>query len=138
MTNQNGADNGQNKFTMTDTELMALRKPHLIGQCKLLGIDKRGIKKPLQQSLRKARDDAICYLSADQIHNPKVEQLCKDGFSPQVRWEYLEEKDYSLHLKDELEVNGVKYRSPTTSREEFERTGVGNGGKEKFNFTTTI
>lgn len=138
MTSQNGAENGKKKFAMTDVEIMALRKPNLTEQCKLPGIDKRGNKEPLQQRLKKARDDGIYYLSSDQINNPKAEQLCKHGFGPQARWEYLEEKDCSLQLKDELEVNGVKYRSPTTPREEFKRTGVGNGGKEKFNFTRTI
>ena len=39
---------------------------------------------------------------------------------------------------DELEVDGVKYRAPTTPREEFERTGVGKGGRDKFNFSRKI
>ena len=78
------------------------------------------------------------YLSSDQMNDHEVEQLGKDRFSPLARWVYLKEKDESLDLKDELQVDGVKYRSPTTPREEFEGTRVGNGGKEKFNFTRTI
>ena len=135
---QNGSENHKDKFTMTDVEIMALRKSDLVEQCKLLGLDKRGNKDPLQQRLKKARDDGMCYLSSDQMNNPEAEQLGKDGFSPLARWEYLEDKDESLDLKDELEVDGIKYRSPTIPREEFERTGVGNGGKEKFNFIRTI
>ena len=37
-------------------------------------------------------------------------------------------------LEDELEVDGIKYRSPTVPREEFERTGEGGGGQKKYNF----
>ena len=61
--------------------------------------------------LRKTRDDGICYLSSDPVDNLDVEQLAKDRFSPVIRWEYLEEKDKSVVLKDELEVYGVKYNS---------------------------
>ena len=134
----NTTENSENKFLMTDEMIMSLRKADLVEQCKLLGLDKRGNKEPLQQRLKKARDDGTCYLTSDQIDNPEVEQLAKDGFSPLARWQYLEEKDGTVDLKDELLVDGVKYRSPTTPREEFERTGVGNGGTEKFNFVRKI
>ena len=88
--------------------------------------------------LKKARDNGMFYLSSGLLNNPKAEQLDKDRFSPIARWEYLEDNDESLDHKDELEVNGVKYRLPTTLREEFERTRVSNDGKVIFNFTRTI
>ena len=37
-------------------------------------------------------------------------------------------------LEDELELDGIKYCSPTVPREEFERTGEGGGGQKKYNF----
>ena len=103
--NQNGSENHNDKFTMTDAEIMALRDSDLVEQCKHIGLDKRGNKEPLQLMFKKARDDVMYYLCSDQMNNPEAEQLGKDGFSPLARWEYLDETDESLDLKDELKVN---------------------------------
>ena len=75
-TSQNGSEN--DKFTMADAEIMALGKSELVEQCRIFGLDKRGNKEPLQQRLKKARDDGMCYLSSDQMNNPEAEQLGKD------------------------------------------------------------
>ena len=137
--NENDTRNSDNsKFSMSDAEIMSLRKPELMEQCKLLGLDKRGNKEPLQERLKKARTDGICYLTNEQLDNPEIQQLANDGFSPHTIWEYLEAVDELVDLTDELELDGVKYRAPTTPREEFERTGVGSGGQKKFNFSRKI
>lgn len=41
-------------------------------------------------------------------------------------------------LTNELQVGVVKYRAPTTPREEFEQTGDGGGGVKKFDFDIVI
>ena len=126
------------RFQLTDEQIMSLRKDELVEQCKLLGIDRRGNKGPLQGRLKKARNDGLLYLSEDEVNNPEVQQLAADGFSPLCKWNYLETKDEEIDLTDELVVNDIKYRAPTVPRDEFERTGVGNGGQSKFNFLKRI
>jgi len=123
---------------MSDEQIMSLKKEELLEQCKLLGLDRRGNKGPIQERLKKARNDGLCYLRKDQVDNTEVQQLASDGFSPLAKWNYLEDKDETIDLTNELNVDGIKYRSPTTPREEFERTGIGNGGKDKFNFSQKI
>ena len=68
------------------------------------------------------------------MDHPERNQLENDGFSPLARWEMLKIEQYAPALEYELEVDGIKYRSPTVPREEFERTGEGGGGQKKYNF----
>ena len=131
-------DQVSTKFQLTDEQIMALKKDELVEQCKLLGLDRRENKGPLQERLKKARNDGLSYLLEDQVNNPEVQQLAADGFSPLCKWNYLETKDEEIDLTDELVLNGIKYRAPTVPREEFERTGVGSGGQSKFNFSKKI
>ena len=44
MTNQNGSENNTDKFTMTEVEIMTLRKSDFVEQYKFLDLDKRGNK----------------------------------------------------------------------------------------------
>ena len=77
-------------------------------------------------------------MQPDQVENPEVQQLANDGFSPLAKWTYLQDKNEMIDLTDELEVDGIKYRSPTTPKEEFERTGIENGGNDKFIYAKKI
>ena len=123
---------------MNDELIMSLRKSDLIEQCKKLGLDSRGNKGPLQERLKKAREERIEYLTEEEAANPYRLQLASDGFSPLSKWEMIEQRDETIDLTDELEVDGVKYRAPTTPREEFERTGCGKGGVAKYNLALKI
>ena len=60
-------DQVSTKFQLTDEQIMALKKDELVEQCKLLGLDRRGNKGPLQERLKKARNDGLSYLSEDQV-----------------------------------------------------------------------
>ena len=124
----------ERKFTMGDADIKGLLKNDLIEQCKLLGMDTKGNKPVLVERLIKAREDGHCYLPPELVGNADIVQLVSDGFSPLSRWEILEEPADKLLLTDELEVNNMKYRAPTTPREEYERTGDGGGGSKKINF----
>ena len=85
----------------------------------------RGNKAPLIERLNAAREKKLCYLPPQQVDNPEINKLANDGFLPLARWEMLKiEKDAPV-LEDKLEVDGIKYLSPTVPREEFKRTGEG-------------
>ena len=87
--------------------------------------------------MKKARADGTCYLPPEEIVNSDCIRLSNDGFSVNSKWEMIEEQE-TIDLTDELEVDGVKYRAPTTPREEFERTNCGGGGTSKYNFSIEI
>ena len=122
------------KFQMSDADLQGKLKRDLVALCKDLGLNVRGNKGDLIDRLKKARADGVVYLTPDQAADPNTARLASDGFSPLAKWQYLSDKDEVIDLTDELEVDGVKYRAPTTPREEFERTGVGKGGKDNLIF----
>ena len=122
-------------FNMQNGDIRKLLVKDLREQCKLLGLDARGNKSVLIERLNAAREKKHCYLPPDQLNNPERNQLANDGFSPLARWEMLKVDENAPALEDELEVNGIKYRSPTVPREEFERTGSGKGGQKKYNFS---
>ena len=94
----------------------------------------RGNKAPLLERLNAAREKKPCYLPPQQVDNPEINQLANDGFLLLARWEMFKIEQDAPALEDELEVDGIKYRSPTVPREEFERTGEGGGGQKKYNF----
>lgn len=121
-------ENTERKFAMADADISRLFKRDLVEQCKLLGLDIKGNKPVLVERLKKAREDGHCYLPPELLGNADIVQLTNDGFSPNSRWEILEEPADKILLTDELEVNNLKYRAPTTPREEYERTGDGGGG----------
>ncbi len=116
---------------MGDADIKGLLKNDLIEQCKLLGMDTKGNKPVLVERLIKAREDGHCYLPPELVENADIMQLTSDGFSPLSRWEVLEEPADKLLLTDELEVNKMKYRAPTTLKEEYDSTGDGGGGSKK-------
>ena len=68
------------------------------------------------------------------MDNPERNQLANDGFLPLARWDMLKIEQDAPAFEDELEVDGIKYRSPTVPREEFERTIEGRSGQKKYNF----
>ena len=80
----------------------------------------------------------MCYLSPNDLENPDREQLMNDGFCPTSRWTIIAEPGDKQLKEDELEVDNIKYRAPTTPREEFERTGNGGGGVKKFDYDVVI
>ena len=120
--------NNEKKCLMTDEEIMAFQKADLVEYCKLLGIDKFQDRQPIQQRFKQARDIGICYFTSDQIDNPEVEQLAKERFSLLTRWQYLEDKDESVDLKDILLVECVKHIFTNYSQG---RTEVRCSGREK-------
>ena len=126
------------RFEMADEAIMSLKKGDLVEQCRKLGLDTRGNKGPLQERLKKAREERREYLTEEEAANPYRLQLASDGFSPLSKWEMIEDRDNTIDLTDELEVDGVKYRAPTTPREEFERTGCGRGGVGKYNLSLNV
>ena len=103
-----------------------------------MGIDHKGNKGPLIERLNTAREDGTCFLSAGELDNPNREQLVNDGFAPRSRWIILPDPENKVLLTNELEVGDVKYRAPTTPREEFERTGDRGGGVKKFDYDIEI
>lgn len=131
-------ERNQEKFSKSDTELNNMRKKDLVDECKKLGIDHKGNKGLLVARLMKAREDDLSYLSAEEMNNPGREQLMNDGFAPSSKWMMIGEPEDKQMKTDELEVNSIKYRAPTTPREEFERTGDGGGGVKKFDFDLKI
>ena len=50
-----------------------------------------------------------------------------DGFATRKKRSIIREQNNKVIKNNELEVNKVKYRSQTTPREEFEKTGYGCG-----------
>ena len=68
------------------------------------------------------------------MDNPEINKKANNGFSPLACWEMLKIEQDAPGLENELEVDGIKYCSPTVPLEEFERTGEGGGGQKKYNF----
>ena len=45
-------ENAPNRFNMSDEQIMSLKKEELLEQCKMLGLDRRGNKGPIQERLK--------------------------------------------------------------------------------------
>ena len=98
----------------------------------------------MQEQLKKAQEDGMCYFSSEEVVDSDCIRLSNDGFSLNSKWEIIKERE-TIDLTDELEVDGVKCQAPTTPREVFERTncgggggGGGGGGTSKCNFSIRI
>ena len=68
------------------------------------------------------------------MDNPERNQLENNGFSSIARRDMFKIEQDDPALEDELDLDGIKYRSPTVPREEFDCTGEGGGGNKKYNF----
>ena len=129
-------ENEAAKFTSSDAHIKELKVAELQEICKLLGSEKKGKKKELQDKLIKARENGATYLSAVEMAEDtgqNREGMINDGFGPRARWKILE-PDTSVVYDDELEVAGEIFRGPSVPHDEFLRTGKGGGGQRKFNF----
>ena len=129
-------ENEAAKFTSSDAHIKGLKVSELQEICKLLGSEKKGKKKELQDKLIKARENGATYLSAVEMAedaSQNREGMINDGFDPQARWKILE-PDTSVVYDDELEVAGEIFRGPSVPHDEFLRTGKRGGGQRKFNF----